>query len=194
MRHRVNFREPLQRFLIVCEGEATEPLYFRDFRVPGDVKTVKVEGLGKNTLSLVNEAIRLKGGGDYDQVWCVFDIEDYSPDQVNAALRLAAQNDIQVAYSNQAFEIWYLLHFHYYNTPVDRKEYASKLSKHLGFEYRHNLPGLYIQLLQHQPQAMKRAERLFDQYNPHNPGKDDPSTTVHTLVKELNRFTPDSRK
>lgn len=30
----VNTREPLPRFLIVCEGEKTEPAYFDGFRVP----------------------------------------------------------------------------------------------------------------------------------------------------------------
>ena len=46
-----------QRFLIVCEGSKTEPQYFEQFRVPGLV--VKVEGIGMNTLSLVDKAIEL---------------------------------------------------------------------------------------------------------------------------------------
>lgn len=38
---RVGTREVRQRFLIVCEGEQTEPNYFRAFQVPGLV--VKIE-------------------------------------------------------------------------------------------------------------------------------------------------------
>nr|WP_233786988.1 hypothetical protein [Dulcicalothrix desertica] len=35
---------------------------------------------------------------------------------------------------------------------------------------------------------MKNAENLLKQYESHNPAKDNPSTAVHILVKELNRF------
>jgi len=42
--------------LIVCEGEQTEPNYFESFQTSG-VK-IKVIGKGKNTLSLVNDAIK----------------------------------------------------------------------------------------------------------------------------------------
>jgi len=38
---RVGTREVRQRFLIVCEGEETEPNYFRAFKAPGLV--VKIE-------------------------------------------------------------------------------------------------------------------------------------------------------
>ena len=33
LRRRRGFREPLARFLIVCEGTITEPRYFKDLRV-----------------------------------------------------------------------------------------------------------------------------------------------------------------
>lgn len=35
----VNIRNLRQRFLIVCEGEKTEPLYFKKFRVPKKIVT-----------------------------------------------------------------------------------------------------------------------------------------------------------
>lgn len=37
--------EPIQTFLIVCEGRRTEPNYFRAFRVPANVQ-VQIEGKG----------------------------------------------------------------------------------------------------------------------------------------------------
>ena len=57
MQRRVNFRELRQRFLIVCEGENTEPNYFNSFRVPGEV--IDVRGIGENTVRLVERAIKL---------------------------------------------------------------------------------------------------------------------------------------
>ncbi|WP_205127438.1 MULTISPECIES: AAA family ATPase [Okeania] len=35
---------------------------------------------------------------------------------------------------------------------------------------------------------VKAAEKLLEQHNPPNPVNDNPSTTVHLLVKELNKF------
>ena len=43
--------EEIERFLIVCEGEKTEPLYFESFEVFS--ANIKVIGAAKNTESLV---------------------------------------------------------------------------------------------------------------------------------------------
>ena len=53
-KRRINFREPAQRFLIVCEGERTEPNYFINFRVPKVV--IHVKGFGLSPLDLVRRA------------------------------------------------------------------------------------------------------------------------------------------
>ena len=51
----------LRRFLIVCEGEKTEPNYFRKFpKNPEVYDSIDIRGTGYNTVSLINEAIRLK--------------------------------------------------------------------------------------------------------------------------------------
>jgi hypothetical protein len=88
--------------LIVCEGERTEPAYFGSFRVPKDIVSISVRGLGYNTVSLVQEAIKLKSNEDYDQVWCVFDRDSFPVQNFNNALQIAERNDIRVAYSNEA--------------------------------------------------------------------------------------------
>jgi hypothetical protein len=51
----------LRRILIVCEGEKTEPNYFRKFPANPEVYDgIDVYGTGYNTVSLINEAIRIK--------------------------------------------------------------------------------------------------------------------------------------
>jgi hypothetical protein len=188
------FREVIQRFLIVCEGQSTEKLYFEAFKVPKDVRGVTVIGAGLNTVSLVEKAIKLRdqATGEYDQVWCVFDVEDYSVQVVNAAIDLANKNHIRVACSNQAFELWYLLHFHFYHTATDRKQYEKKLTDLLGLAYEKNI-CLYAKLVDRQETALRNAQALLGEYQPYNPARNDPSTTVHLLVEQLNRFTPESR-
>ena len=188
---RVNTREPLPRFLIVCEGEKTEPAYFDGFRVPS--VTIEIVGLGKDPLTLVERAIDRRSKDPYDQVWCVFDRDEVPAERFNQALLLAQRRQIKVAYSNQAFELWYLLHFHYCDVAQARHDYGNGLSRQLGRVYQKNDPALYRELLPRQDVAIRHAERLLAEYNPANPAADDPSTTVHLLVQELNRFIQQKR-
>lgn len=187
MQRRIDEYSIRQRFLIVCEGGKTEPNYFRKFRVPGLV--VQVEGLGMNTISLVQRALELKEQDEYDQVWCVFDKDDFPVKNFNEAIALAKRNVVKVAYSNQSFELWYVLHFCYMNTAITRADYMKMLDKELGYEYKKNSLTIFDELRQHQETAIKNAQKLLNQYNPSKPSKDDPSTTVHKLVEQLLEFS-----
>lgn len=189
---RVANREPIQRFLIVCEGEKTEPNYFHSFHVPGSL-VVKVRGVARDPLRLVERAIHEQGDGAYDQVWAVFDKDETPPDQFNQAIQEAERQGSRVAYSVQAFELWYLLHFDYVDVPTPRADYMARLSERLGRPYAKNEVNLYHDLGARRPTAVRHAETLLAQYGSENPAQNDPSTTVHLLVAELNRFTPQSR-
>ncbi|TAF30956.1 MAG: RloB domain-containing protein [Oscillatoriales cyanobacterium] len=181
-------------FLIVCEGEKTEPNYFKKFSVDARVINLDIKGEGKNTRSLVEKAIELKNKSEYDgsdRFWCVLDRDingknSNDAQNFNAAMTLAKNNEIKVAYSNDAFELWYLLHFHFYNTGISRKDYQNMLTKLLGHEYQKNSETIYEELKSKQQDAIKHAK------NRPNPESDNPSTTVHLLVEELNSFIPKS--
>lgn len=126
--------------LIYCEGQNTEPSYFNKFKVSS--VTVDAFGEGKNTLSLVKEAINLKvkaeaNGKPFEQVWCVFDA-DPKPDNpkqlenFNAAVALAKKSGLKTAYSNQAFEYWLILHFEdHQGGAMPRTDYDGKLNGYL---------------------------------------------------------------
>ncbi len=184
----VNVRDVRQSFLIVCEGEKTEPYYFQSFDVINTV--VKVVGAGCDPYCVVEKALENKKHAEepYDQVWVVFDRDTFPPERFNKALALAKNNDIQVAYSNEAFELWYVLHFEYLHTGISRQDYIKKLSQHLGNTYTKNTKALYDYLLPQQQQGIRNAEKLLQSYKPPCPEHDNPSTTVHLLVKQLNRF------
>ncbi|MEH2350880.1 MAG: RloB family protein [Nostoc sp.] len=185
---KVNTREIRQRFLIVCEGAKTEPNYFRSFRVPKNVAEIDVLGLGQNPSKLVQSAKELKKQGEYDQVWCVFDRDSWTTEDFNNAIKNAKDQGFEVAYSNEAFELWYVLHFEFLNTGIPRNDYLKKLTSLFGRTYQKNSETIYDELFEKQAIAIKNAENLLKQYNPHIPDKDNPSTTVHLLVKELNKF------
>ncbi len=186
MTRKVGGRRPRTTILIVCEGEKTEPQYFRAFRLP----SVRVEGAGKNTLSLVEYAIDLSEEG-YEQVWCVFDRDSFPAQTFNAAIQKAKAKGLRVAYSNEAFEIWYMLHFDFHTSGLSRTLYADKLTERLGRPYKKNDPAIFESLRPRQDQAIKHARRLLEDYGPsHNPERDNPCTTVHLLVEQLRAQLP----
>lgn len=188
-RRAVDIRDVYQRFLIVCEGEKTEPIYFESFRTTRVV--VRVEDGSSDPLRLVEEARARRGRNkqEFDQVWCVFDRDDVPADRFNQALQTAKQHGIRVAYSNPAFELWFLLHYQTCGGALPREEYQKRLSRHLERSYRKNDPRMHEILESRLPDALERAARLLADYEPCCPADDDPSTTVHLLVEQLQRFS-----
>jgi hypothetical protein len=124
-------------FLIYCEGKNTEPSYFNKFKLP--FVTIKAFGEGRNTLSLVERAKyladeALKNNRKYDQVWCVFDADPkpdnpYQAENFTNAIKKAESLGLGVAYSNQSFEYWLILHFEdHQGSAMDRKLYGEKIN------------------------------------------------------------------
>jgi hypothetical protein len=118
-----------------------------------------------------------------------FPVEDFN----NAITRVNDLNSIvsysfRVAYSNEAFELWYVLHFEFLNSGIPRDDYMQKLNKLLKHRYQKNSETIYDELFDKQNVAIRNAANLLGQYDPSNPSKDNPSTTVHLLVQELNGF------
>lgn len=190
VRRRAGFKQVKKTFLIVCEGKNTEPEYFNAFRLTS--ATVKAVGKGLGTMSLVKEAIVIREdarrkGKSFDSCWIVFDKDDYN--DFDEAIAFANGNGFQVAYSNQAFELWFLLHFKAYSGPLDRSRYASLLTKHLGVEYSKRAgfaATLYNILKPYQESAIKNAKTLMTEMSGVKPSAAESSTTVHNLIMELN--------
>ena len=123
----------------------------------------------------------------YDQVWCVFDRDDFGG-TFNEAIEKAKKKGFRVAYSNEAFELWYLLHFIYFDTAIGRVDYIRKLNEHLDKEYSKNSEVMFDILLTKMEQAIRNASTLIESYSTRNPNRNNPSTTVHELVIELNKY------
>ena len=117
-RRAIGTRERRVYFLIVCEGEKTEPNYFKSLKNDLPLESLNVidmtiEGTARNTTSLIDYIIdyKKKSNREYDSVWAVFDRDSFTPHQFNGAIEKSKANGIKCAWSNQAFELWYLLHF-----------------------------------------------------------------------------------
>lgn len=204
-KRKVNNREKIAYFLIVCEGEKTEPNYFSSFskNIKSDIYSLEldIKGEGSNTRDLVRRAIeyRNKAYIPYDRVWVVMDKDSFTPDDFNGAIAKAQSNNIRVAWTNEAFELWYLLHFQYRVTAMSRDDFKRKIEIAINqkitaknrsakkFKYQKNSKETSRYLLDYgsQEKAIKNAVKLMGQHNDTNYALHNPCTTVHLLVQEL---------
>jgi len=210
LRARVAGRRPKGRYyLIVCEGTKTEPNYFDAFRSHlsgGEGDKVVVVGAQDNTLGLVERAkaeIAARNESDnppFYHVWLVFDKDSFPDDDFDNTIVVTRQEDEKFgmdggilrphwhsAWSNEAFELWYLFHFQE-NTggAISREEYKDRLSKHLGFQYQKNAPNMFEILLPRMSVAIERAERAFRRWPDDEPFHSrNPATAVYELVRNL---------
>jgi hypothetical protein len=181
----------LRRILIVCEGEKTEPNYFKAFpENPHIYDEIDIQGTGYNTISLVEKAVQLKNEAQkkrtpYQEVWCVFDRDSFPWESFNEAIALAKREKIRYAYSIEAFEIWYLLHFDYYDTALSRTQYKEKLTDRLRTEYLKNDTEMYNRLKDSQGIAIQNAKKLYNFQCSKSIQAQNPVTTVFELVEKL---------
>ena len=206
-KRRTQFKSKRKFYLIVCEGEKTEPNYFnslKDSLPKGVLELVNIDinGTGKNTLSIIEETKKLRKTYEskylrkIDKVWAVFDRDSFPPDNFNNAIYKGENSKpkINCAWTNQAFELWYLLHFNYYNTGISRDRYKKlleqeivKLSMNKDFKYKKNSKEMYnlLENLGDQNFAIENSEKLDNLYNDNKYADHNPRTKVHVLIKEL---------
>lgn len=200
-----NSREQAKVFLIICEGMNTEPLYFKAFPL-GNAK-VDSYGLGRSKTALVENVIQnvVSDRSNADkEIWVVFDF-DIKPDQVeqqkedyNRAIELAGNKGIKVAYSNDSFELWFLLHYQHLELKWTRHQYSEKLGELWACNYeKEGKKGefcrkIYQKLLDDprsdQNKAISRASRMLGEQQELPFADRNPCTTVFELVKELNEY------
>lgn len=194
-------REKKVRFLIVCEGKRTEPNYFKALVKDkfSEVRDEEIQGEGSCTVSLVKRTTEIKKELEekrqlpFDRIWVVFDKDSFN--DFNDAIQLAKKLKYSVAWSNEAFELWYYLHFQYLDTKISRHDYIKRLENEIRrydgyktFSYKKNDPKMYRLLndLGNEGFAKKNAVRLrkmfvgSKDYNSHQP-----CTQVDLLVDEL---------
>jgi len=195
---RIDQEEERQYFLIVTEGEKTEPNYFKNLinELPHHLVDVEIVGEGANTISVVKAAMKIRDKRKihtilphFDEVWVVFDKDDFPAKNFNRAIELANQEKIKVAYSNEAFELWYILHFQYLDAAVNRNQYIEMLKDILG-DYQKNDEQMYHLLNDkgNEKKAISRAKKLYRELNIGNPAFEKPTTLVYKLVERLNKF------
>lgn len=195
------------RVLIVCEGEKTEPNYFRSFSMmknsSGLVYEVSCDGGGINTLQVVEKAVELrdkaeKQGLPYDSVWAVFDRDSFKSASFDNAIAKAEAHDIGCAWSNEAFELWYIYHFDARSTAMSRTEYKRVITQRVNsaghklgktpYVYKKNDPKMRTILslcLCNEEEAIRRAKAQASTFSNRRFHTHNPCTMVYKLVSLL---------
>jgi hypothetical protein len=98
--------------------------------------------------------------GQFAEGHCQKEWHHYNYDR---AFQLARSNGIKVAWANEAFEIWYLLHFNYHDTGISRDDYKAKLKPNLDYDKADKT--VYEKTKPFQGDAIRNARRLERHWN-----------------------------
>jgi hypothetical protein len=229
--------DSLPTFIIFCEDQVSEYIYFKYFETP----TIKVNPIGgqKSKMDNVIRAIAHCVSEDLmdyvdgipmikskdTQIWCAFDRdieEDLSKKaqgdiSFDEGIFTAISRGIKVAWSNDAFELWVLLHFEdvdpsdkacenreYYYERLTRifknhrnpLDHLKKALVHKTFSYKTDLKQemnfrniVRPDMISRTQDAISRAARLADHYAALGlpTHRKVPCTLVHELITELLR-------
>lgn len=188
------------RYLIVCEDSKSSCDYLNRF--PYDPELVELDfvpGAGCHR-TVVEVAIReAEASGPYNHVYCVLDRDMPKEDPNNkiaenyrAAFDLVKERtDFTVIWGNDCFELWYVFHFQYLQSPTHRDGLYSLLDKHLGRKYDKADRQLFDELAPIRSRAHGHAERLETQYVMEPmPWMINPSTNIHNLIRVLENLPP----
>lgn len=203
-------------FYLFCEGERTEPNYFRGFKraiqqhpMYKNLVHIEVEGVGVETLRV------LKAAEEYveenrivnAEIWCVYDKDSFPAADFNAVAQRAAtlnqkQSDVvyRVAWSNQCIEYWFILHFDQYDSDNDREYYRQYLNRKfssLGLgRYKKNDEKIFEILMDkgNPKLAIRRAKKRIQDCHGCTDAESKPATKVYELVQELSVYLPDDIK
>lgn len=190
-------------YLIICEGTKTEPNYFNEIKekiqnkykdkVDVLVPRIKVEGTGRNTISLADYTKRMINYKNkiYGQVWIVFDKDYYTDEQFNSAIR---KYDYNVAWSNPSFELWLLSHFKRIDRQMTQAEAEKELDKvfikkKIG-GYNKNDKNIFSKVTTNGSlkKAIENCEYMEELDKDKQPAQRNPMTKVYKIVNELKQY------
>lgn len=187
---------PLKRYLIVSEDSKSSLDYLKSFPVDQSRVEIVSEGGAGNTIGVVLRGIELqkeakKEGTPFIHVYCFFDRDSFPSKHYQKAFSEAKKhNDLTAVWSNECFELWYLLHFAYRDTAIGRNDLVRSLRScsRLGHVYKKNDTQIYHELEDKLQTALQNADKLLftaKQDSPKNFWDKNPSTNVQEVVRQL---------
>lgn len=164
----------LTTFIIFCEDQNSEPQYFDSFAVDGKLKINTIKNQKQGKLNLDNTIAHCKDTGliifendNYvvnpetnHNIWCVYDRDQENIDfalirpaeniAFDTAIQTATTAGLNVAWSNDAFELWVLLHF----------ETVPSIAFHRNYIY-----GRLTEIFRHLPNTSDEFQQIVNNPN-----------------------------
>jgi hypothetical protein len=181
------------QLLVFVEGEVTEDEYLTHYRKLHRRHTaVEIDPFHGGPLQLVQWAVKAKRaeeraakrrGRAHDEVWCVFDVDQHP--NLEEAIALAVENDVNVAVSNPCLELWFLLHFSPQTAYIERHEAQHRAKEELNCGKR-LVPEALARLEEAYETAKERAIALEKMHRANDtaaPGN--PSSGMWSLVDSI---------
>lgn len=207
---RRTLREEHQYILVVSEDEKSSVFYFEFLnnllRAHSATVGIIPKGTGRNTQGLIRfvEKNKLKwlkdvradiAISDFDEIWVVFDRDSFPEDQFDNAIDSAKKHGYQVAWSNECFELWYLLHFKEVVAGISRNAIYEALTREMKLSKKYvELKGdegieIHQKMVQNPNirKAIKRAKKLYEEFCASKipPHAGNPCTLMFLLIEKL---------
>jgi hypothetical protein len=193
-----------KRILVVCEGERTEPAYFRRLVSFYGITTARVEIRGDGgsaPISVVDHAISiLKKDDDFELVYLVFDRDrHHSYDEaLDKARALKKKRGVNLNYTGiitsvPCFEVWFKLHVSGSRKPYSgvatgispAKELIDEMKALKQFaDYEKSECDFFDEIIQHVDDATNRAvgHLMESRKDGERQYHENPSTRVYKIV------------
>ena len=181
--------------LIALEDTKSAKYYInelaRDYGVSKRIEFVPPKGTNpKNVLKAIN--LHFAKASEIESRWLVFDKDDYSKEEINGTISSAKANRINIAFSNESYELWILLHFEDVKRHITRKEINKRLNRYFkekyNIEYTKASIEIYGLIKSNQEVAINRAKELYNG-NLNSDGYinylSNPLTTFYKLVEHI---------
>ncbi|MCK4608015.1 MAG: RloB domain-containing protein [Gammaproteobacteria bacterium] len=200
------YKKPNPVILIVCEGEITEPAYFRQIKKKLRANIDIIKGCGSNPKNILHTAKQKYHDFKYSQIFCVFDKDSHHHYQsaINDIKQLRNKKTnpipIKAIHSAPCIEYWFLLHFTYTSSPFQRTEKKStgdlcvkQLKEHIPNydKKREIINEIFPELDQKLSTAIKNAKQI--QKASRKEEFDEPYTNAHELIEYLHDLPKKNR-
>ena len=184
--------------LIALEDTKSSRYYFqallKDKKFTGYVEFAK--NIGSNPKKVLEALEKYKEDNIktiFEKEWIVIDRDSFPNNDFFGTIETARKKNICVAFSNESYELWILLHFQLVSKHTSRENLNSELKRiflsRFGLEYEKSSQDIYSLIIGQQSQAIKNAKVLvakhIKDYGKIDPNKN-PITMIYQLVECLN--------
>lgn len=185
------------RYLILTNGEKTEPNYFNGFikSLPQEVQNnIQISVLHCELDNLEYEIQRKKANAQYSKTYIVLDKDRESEKTLKRVKSIAKRNDCHIIFSAPCIEYWFLKHFNTTVTFTESKylpasqQCITELQKHIR-NYNKNDVNIYSIITSEgdEKNAIKLAKEEFKPYKNKSLYDINNATNVYELIEEIRK-------